>query len=154
MNLGLCLIGVRLLLIGAVAYSVGVPAMAAASDWPQFRGPDAGVAADNPKLPSTWDSTKNVVWTTEVPGIGWNSPIVSGDHVRDQAGRRRRHFAGAWHDDQRLRRMVAPDHRVAPSAGQELRSLFGAPFARVVVSRMTGVGTSRRGRGRICHSPA
>lgn len=76
-----CLIGVRLLLIGAVAYSVGVPAMAVASDWPQFRGRDAGVAADNPKLPSTWDSTKNVVWTTEIPGIGWSSPIVSGDHV-------------------------------------------------------------------------
>src|SRR4029077_20199899 len=24
---------------------------------------------------------KNVVWATEIPGIGWSSPIVSGDHV-------------------------------------------------------------------------
>ena len=55
--------------------------MAAAIDWPQFRGRDAGVAANNPRLPSTWDSTRNVVWTTEIPGVGWSSPIVSGDHV-------------------------------------------------------------------------
>jgi outer membrane protein assembly factor BamB len=58
-----------------------VPAVALATDWPQFRGRDAGVAADHPKLPSTWDSTRNVVWTVEIPGIGWSSPIVSGDHV-------------------------------------------------------------------------
>ena len=81
MNVRPGLIGIRLLLIGAGAYSVDVPAMAVASDWPQVRGPDAGVAADNPRLPSTWDSTRNVVWTTDIPGIGWSSPIVSGDHV-------------------------------------------------------------------------
>ena len=75
------LIGVRLLFMGAVAYSAGVRAVAVAGDWPQVCGPDAGVASDNPRLPSTWDSSKNVVWTTEIPGIGWSSPVVSADHV-------------------------------------------------------------------------
>ena len=58
-----------------------VPLLAADTDWPQFRGPAAGVALDNPKLPTTWDATRNIVWTTEIPGLGWSSPIVSGDHV-------------------------------------------------------------------------
>ena len=77
MSFRLCLIAV----IVAAAYSVGVPALTVAIDWPQFRGRDAGVAANNPRLPSVWDSTRNVVWTTEIPGVGWSSPIVSGDHV-------------------------------------------------------------------------
>jgi hypothetical protein len=50
-----------------VACSAFLPALAA-SDWPQFRGKDAGVAANDPRLPTTWDSTKNVVWTTDIPG--------------------------------------------------------------------------------------
>jgi len=74
----------RSLLIRAVvvlACSAQVPVVAGGADWPQFRGRDAGVAADNPRLPATWDTTRNVVWTTEIPGVGWSSPIVSGDHV-------------------------------------------------------------------------
>jgi len=72
----------RTSLVRSIVLAVAVaPVMAAASDWPQFRGRDAGVAPDNPKLPAAWDTTRNVVWTTEIPGIGWSSPIVSGDHV-------------------------------------------------------------------------
>jgi len=69
---------IRSIVLACVAM---VPVMAGGSDWPQFRGRDAGVAPNNPKLPSAWDTTKNVVWTTEIPGTGWSSPIVSGDHV-------------------------------------------------------------------------
>jgi len=61
--------------------AVVVPLSAAGNDWPQFRGRDAGVAPDNPRLPTTWSATKNIVWTTDIPGAGWSSPIVSGDHV-------------------------------------------------------------------------
>ncbi len=52
-----------------------------AQDWPQFRGAMAGVAADHPDLPDTWSPSQNVVWTAEIPGIGWSSPVVWGDHV-------------------------------------------------------------------------
>ena len=69
---------IRSIALAAVAV---MPVMAEASDWPQFRGRDAGVAPDNSRLPAVWDTTKNVVWATEIPGIGWSSPIVSGDHV-------------------------------------------------------------------------
>jgi outer membrane protein assembly factor BamB len=50
-------------------------------DWPRFRGEHAGVAADDPKLPDGWSRTENVVWQADIPGTGWSSPIVSGDHI-------------------------------------------------------------------------
>jgi hypothetical protein len=59
---------------------VGV-SVAAAQDWPQFRGRQAGVAADHADLPDTWSTTENVRWTTPIPGLGWSSPVVWGDHV-------------------------------------------------------------------------
>src|SRR6478609_9743584 len=53
----------------------------AAEDWPQFRGAAAGVGVDHPDLPERWSTTENVRWTLDVPGIGWSSPVVTGDHV-------------------------------------------------------------------------
>ena len=53
----------------------------AQSNWPQFRGANAGVADDNPALPDTWSQTENVVWKIDIPGRAWSSPVVWGDHV-------------------------------------------------------------------------
>lgn len=53
----------------------------AADNWPQFRGSNAGVIADDMNLPDTWDESRNVLWKADVPGLGWSSPIVWGDHV-------------------------------------------------------------------------
>jgi outer membrane protein assembly factor BamB len=55
--------------------------VAASSEWPQFRGSHAGVAADDPTLPDGWSRTENVVWRTDIPGTGWSSPIVWRDHI-------------------------------------------------------------------------
>ena len=52
-----------------------------AEDWPQFRGTQAGVGVDHPDLPLSWSATANVRWKTDIPGLGWSSPIVWGDHV-------------------------------------------------------------------------
>ena len=49
-------------------------------NWPQFRGPSAGVVEDG-ILPTTWSTTKNIAWTLEIPGRAWSSPIVWGDRV-------------------------------------------------------------------------
>ncbi len=49
----------------------------AADSWPRFRGTGGtGVAADDPRLPESWDTTDAVAWTADVPGWGWASPIV------------------------------------------------------------------------------
>lgn len=51
-------------------------------DWPRFRGPTAmGVAEDDPRLPEQWSKTENVAWVTDIPGLGWSSPIASGGKV-------------------------------------------------------------------------
>jgi outer membrane protein assembly factor BamB len=66
----------RLLFLTTVALSVP----AADQPWAQFRGPAAGVA-EGPNLPQSWSSTENIVWKTAIPGRGWSSPIVAGDHI-------------------------------------------------------------------------
>jgi len=48
----------------------------AASDWPQFRGPDGNGHSSAKNLPLTWDGTKNVQWKVEVAGKGWASPSL------------------------------------------------------------------------------
>jgi outer membrane protein assembly factor BamB len=55
--------------------------LVSADEWPRFRGPSAGVAADDPALPETWSPTQNVVWKADIPGLGWSSPVVWGDHI-------------------------------------------------------------------------
>ena len=52
----------------------------AEANWPQFRGSSAGIAEDK-ALPDTWSTTENVVWTVEIPGRGWSSPVVWGDKI-------------------------------------------------------------------------
>ena len=51
------------------------------AEWPQFRGATAGAVADDPSLPDQWSTTENVVWTVDLPGLGWSSPVVAGDHI-------------------------------------------------------------------------
>jgi outer membrane protein assembly factor BamB len=64
-----------------VALALARPAAVPNDRWPQFRGPSAGVAENDPALPDRWSATNNVLWTIDVPGIGWSSPVVWGDHV-------------------------------------------------------------------------
>ena len=60
-----------------------------ASDWPQFRGPNAsGRPAKDARLPDVISPTKNVVWKTALPP-GHSSPIVVGDRVYVTASRKK-----------------------------------------------------------------
>jgi len=65
----------------AVLVLLAVSPAARAQNWPQFRGSNAGVAPDDPRLPDRWSTTENVVWRIDIPGRGWSSPVVWGDHV-------------------------------------------------------------------------
>ena len=57
------------------------PIVITAGQWPQFRGPSAGIAADDRMLPEKWSDTENVAWSLFIPGQGWSSPIIWDDHV-------------------------------------------------------------------------
>ena len=56
-----------------------VPSGLAEINWPQFRGA-AGVVEDK-TLPVSWSTSDNVIWTVEIPGRAWSSPIVWGDRI-------------------------------------------------------------------------
>ncbi len=68
-----------LLLWAAVA--VWLTPAARAENWPTWRGPRLDGTSLDMKAPVRWSGTSNVVWKTEMPGIGHASPIVWGDRV-------------------------------------------------------------------------
>ena len=68
----------------ALTLSLAITAsnIAAQEHWPQFRGPTMNATvADNPALPERWSETENVEWVTDLPGLGWSSPVVWDQHV-------------------------------------------------------------------------
>ncbi len=72
----------NLILLVMIAHFGGYKAANAQENWSRFRGDRAdGVAADDARLPEVWDKTKNVVWSADVPGLGWSCPIVWGNRV-------------------------------------------------------------------------
>src|SRR5262245_24976446 len=51
--------------------------LARAEDWPEFRGPTGQGHSTETGLPLEWSESRNVMWKTPVPGLGWSSPAVS-----------------------------------------------------------------------------
>jgi len=59
----------------------GLPAISVAEDWSQWRGDNcSGIYQSDKKLPTTFSSTENVKWSTDI-GDGIASPIVVGGRV-------------------------------------------------------------------------
>jgi outer membrane protein assembly factor BamB len=52
-----------------------------AARWPQFRGPHSDGVVQAEKLPSTWDTSHNVLWRVDTAGRGWSSPVVWGNRI-------------------------------------------------------------------------
>jgi outer membrane protein assembly factor BamB len=61
--------------------SLPLAAVLAGEDWPAFRGGLAAGVAEGKTLPQEWDTRKNVVWRTDLPGRGWSSPVAAGGRV-------------------------------------------------------------------------
>ncbi|MHC4580293.1 MAG: PQQ-binding-like beta-propeller repeat protein [Planctomycetota bacterium] len=65
-----------------VSVVLAAPYVAAANDWPEFRGPLGNGLASNPGdpkplgLPLHWSETENIVWKTSIPHVGWSTPVV------------------------------------------------------------------------------
>ncbi len=54
--------------------------LAGASDWPQFRGPNASGVSEGRNLPVTFGPGANVVWKTPIPA-GHSSPVIAGNRI-------------------------------------------------------------------------
>ena len=55
--------------------------IAYAADWTQFRGPGGRGVSDEAAAPTSWSDQQNVIWRTELPGLGTSSPIVLGQRI-------------------------------------------------------------------------
>jgi outer membrane protein assembly factor BamB len=51
------------------------------ADWSQFRGPGMDGNARGRRLPLNWSQNDNVVWKSDIPGLGWSQPVVAKDRV-------------------------------------------------------------------------
>lgn len=69
--------GLRVAIVAVLLMNVCVLGQ---TNWPQFRGPRAGVVEDQ-VLPTAWSTTEHVAWAVNIPGHGWSSPIVWGERV-------------------------------------------------------------------------
>ncbi|MFO1094893.1 MAG: PQQ-binding-like beta-propeller repeat protein [Planctomycetaceae bacterium] len=56
-------------------------AVPADSEWPEFRGPDGQGHAVAHGLPLAWDENRNIRWKVELTGLGWSSPVISGNQI-------------------------------------------------------------------------
>ncbi len=67
------------------------PLVAAASDWPNWRGPSGDGSTGETNLPTSWAQTNNVLWRVSLPEPGNSSPIIWHDKVflTQAAGNRR-----------------------------------------------------------------
>src|SRR5262245_18280669 len=76
----------------ALVLCLGLSSLAAAADWPQFRGPDAsGRAVPEGPLPTNIGPERHVLWKAELP-IGHSSPVIMGDKIFLTAVRDREHL--------------------------------------------------------------
>lgn len=57
-----------------------VPQAMSADNWPGWRGPQRNGHASDERLPIKW-SDANVVWSTDLEGVGQSSPVVWGKKV-------------------------------------------------------------------------
>jgi len=49
--------------------------------WGQWRGPESTGVSRTADPPIEWSETTNIQWKLEIPGRGFGSPVVWGDHV-------------------------------------------------------------------------
>jgi outer membrane protein assembly factor BamB len=55
--------------------------LAAADNWPQWRGANLDGVSKETTAPVHWDKTKNIAWTFKLPGMGGSTPIIWGDRI-------------------------------------------------------------------------
>ena len=68
-------------LLHALSLFLFASTVAAAQEWPQFRGPDGQGHSSERGLPVQWSEKTNIAWKMPVPGAGWSSPVVAGGRV-------------------------------------------------------------------------
>lgn len=95
----------------ALTILAGMPCLAAAEDWPGWRGPRGDGTSLEESVPVRWngESGENVAWKVAVPGEGFGSPIVCRNCV----------FLVTCNPDTRDRMLVCFDRRTGQLRWQQ-----------------------------------
>ena len=88
-------------LLAALLAAGPLVASAGADPWPGFRGPTGQGFSKEIRLPVSWNTTRDVLWKTPIPGESWSSPVVWGGRV----------FVTTARDDGRACHVMALDRR-------------------------------------------
>lgn len=67
-------------LLGLIGWVSGIGVIGQ-ENWTQFRGPFGNGHSLSRRLPINWSEQSNVVWKTELPGVGCSSPLVWSNQV-------------------------------------------------------------------------
>lgn len=65
----------------AILVLLGLVALAAGGDWPQWRGPNLNGSTDETNLPVSFSKTENIAWVARMPGLSGATPIVLGERI-------------------------------------------------------------------------
>lgn len=68
--------------------------VAAADNWPQWRGPHGNGASDSAHPPVEWSETTNVAWKTELPWWSGSTPVIWEDRIFVSSPSRTEHKPG------------------------------------------------------------
>lgn len=77
------------------------PSAVEAEDWGGFRGTGGQGISSETGIPIKWSNSDNIAWKTAIPGEGWSSPVIHGDHV----------FVTSTSDDGRSCHVICVDRR-------------------------------------------
>jgi len=65
----------------ALFLALAAAGLAAAENWPQWRGPNNDGVSKETGLPTEWSESKNIAWTLKMPGKSGATPAVWGDRI-------------------------------------------------------------------------
>ena len=64
-----------------IVFLLATPMLAWTEEWSQFRGPLGNGHSQATGLPVQWTGEDNISWKQAIPGEGWSSPVIWGDHI-------------------------------------------------------------------------
>jgi len=112
--------------LSSVLLLLSVVATAHADNWGQFRGPNFNGSANETNLPTDWSTTKNIVWSADLPGPSAATPSVWNDRVFVSSTDSESDSLKAMCFDRKNGQLLW-EHVISTGTSQDTRSNFSAP---------------------------
>lgn len=65
----------------ACSFLLPLASLAAAGNWPHWRGPENDGICKETGLPTEWSESKNVAWKVKMPGMAGSTPAIWGERI-------------------------------------------------------------------------